>query len=197
MALGPGAVEEYDWPLVMCWSGLHASPRAIDALAYAPGAWVRRVDCGGDIVAIGDKLVCTRRTIVAHADASDVLSSWARWCALQVADLWCCPVIVREWLETGDPALRADALTVISSGSPWPPYAVLAAMDASATMYLSMERTLSARQAVIGAAWTAARDAQATANAANAANAQEDEAWAKAKAAKAAYWEAVDERWRG
>jgi len=53
--------------------------------------------------------VCTQRTIIASADATEELESFARWCALQVAHLWDCSNLVRKYLKTGDQELRADA----------------------------------------------------------------------------------------
>lgn len=37
------------------------------------------------------------------------LREFARWCALQVVDLWGAPQVVRQYLETGNEAARAAA----------------------------------------------------------------------------------------
>lgn len=34
---------------------------------------------------------------------------WARWCARRVLHLWDAPDVVREWVDTGDEALRGEA----------------------------------------------------------------------------------------
>ena len=71
-------------PIVPCQRGLHASVRAIDALEYAPGPVVCRVECSGEIVPHGgDKLACSRRKVLAMADATTLLHEFACWCAEQ------------------------------------------------------------------------------------------------------------------
>jgi len=50
--------------LRMCKTGLHASEHPFDALRYAPGPTLCRVECAGEIVRGDDKLVCTKRRIV-------------------------------------------------------------------------------------------------------------------------------------
>src|SRR5271170_456670 len=57
-----GAVFEVMPPLRPCRHGLRASERALDALGYAPGLWVSRVELDGAIVHRADKLCATRRT---------------------------------------------------------------------------------------------------------------------------------------
>lgn len=99
----------HDEPLVLCNTGLHASVRLIDALQYAPGATLCRVVCSEKIIHSDDKLVASRRTILWRIDLSEILESFARQCALGVAHLWKMPVEVREYLTTGNPALRTTA----------------------------------------------------------------------------------------
>lgn len=95
--------------VVMCASGLHASRRPFDALQYAPGAILCRVECD-DIVQEGsDKLVCLRRRIIARRDATDGLRYFARMQALSVVHLWDAPDVVLDYLMTGDESLRAAA----------------------------------------------------------------------------------------
>jgi len=96
-------------PIEICVSGLHASISVLDALAYAPGPVVHRVLCSGIAEEHSDKFVCTQRTIIASADATEELRSFARWRALQVVHLWDCSDLVRKYLKTGDQKLRADA----------------------------------------------------------------------------------------
>src|SRR4026209_1759419 len=58
----------YTSPLIMCESGLHASKEPFNALQYAPGNTLCLVDCAGKVIKGGDKLVCSRRRIVARMD---------------------------------------------------------------------------------------------------------------------------------
>ena len=104
-----GKTVKHDGPLVLCQSGLHASERLIDALQYAPGPIICRVECGGEIIRGDDKIVCRERRVIAAYDATAELRAFARRCALDVAHLWNMPVIVREYLETGDESKRDAA----------------------------------------------------------------------------------------
>jgi hypothetical protein len=96
-----------------CRSGLHASQHPFDALKYAPGSLLHLVEIEGDIQEHGepvDKVVGRRRKILATIDAGPLLCEFARWCALQVIDLWDAPQIVREYLASGEKSLRAPTL---------------------------------------------------------------------------------------
>jgi hypothetical protein len=63
------------WPTSQ--QGYHASVRAMDALKYAPGPIVCRVELGGVIVEEKDKAVASERTVLAMANASTVLHEFA------------------------------------------------------------------------------------------------------------------------
>jgi hypothetical protein len=98
--------------IVPCKNGLHASPDAFDALQYAPGNLLHRVELDGDITPHGDpvdKFAARKRMIVASIDATGILRLFARRVALDVIDLWDAPPIVKEYLESGDESKRADA----------------------------------------------------------------------------------------
>lgn len=97
---------------VMCESGLHASRKPSQALKYAPGAILCLVECEDIVDEQDDKLVCRRRRIVKRIDATDLMRTFARKCALSVIHLWDAPAIVREYLETGDESKRAAAWAV-------------------------------------------------------------------------------------
>ncbi len=105
----PGQTLTVEPPLVLCSRGLHACIRPLDALRYAPGAVVCRVRVGGTIIRGDDKLVASERTVLWMTDATDTLRAFARWCALDVAQHWDMPPVVRQFLETGDETLRAAA----------------------------------------------------------------------------------------
>ena len=104
-----GELLRHEGPLVMCESGLHASVRIIDALQYANGATICRVQCGGEIEHDDDKLVCNERTILWRIDGTNLLRHFARECASDVSYLWDMPAIVRQYLETGGAPIKASA----------------------------------------------------------------------------------------
>jgi len=100
-----------DGYIQLCSRGLHASERIIDALKFAPGSVICRVELRGDIQESyrRDKLVARERRILWHLNAkvgSRVLHEFSRWAALQVIDLWDAPSVVRDYLETGNESLR-------------------------------------------------------------------------------------------
>ena len=94
---------------VLCEAGLHGSKRIIDALSYAPGPVVWRVELGGDVDIGDDKISATERHYLWGYDATDVLRRFARKCALDVIHLWDAPDVVVRYLKTGDENLRAAA----------------------------------------------------------------------------------------
>ena len=106
-----GVWLEHDGPIEMCQSGLHASLTPWEALVYAPGSVLCRVELGGEIVTGDDKVVASRRRILGRADVTDELRAFARAEALVVSHLWACPDVVRQYLETGDDVLRDAAWT--------------------------------------------------------------------------------------
>lgn len=150
-------------PIVPCQSGLHASVRLIDALQYAPGPTLCRVACSGEIKHDGDKFAATSRTILWRMDATKVLSLFARQCALSLAPLWDMPAVVRQYLETGDEALREAAWAgAWLASSAITTYVVSAAVSAAASA--------ASAAASAAAAWDASERA-ASAIASDAANA--------------------------
>ena len=68
--------------LVMCKWGLHASPRATDALGYAPGPVACYVRLSGEVLEPTaehpDKMCATERTVLAMVDATDLLREFIR-----------------------------------------------------------------------------------------------------------------------
>ncbi len=104
-----GETLVHDGTIAMCQSGLHASVRMIDALRYAPGPTICRVQCKKIAAEHNDKFVCRERTILWRMNVEDVLRDFARRCALDVIHLWNPPEIVLRYLKTGDPEIRAAA----------------------------------------------------------------------------------------
>lgn len=144
-----GETLTVDGVIAPCAHGLHASEHVIDALKYASSrSALCRVTLGGTIMHDADKYVASERTVIAMLSAAEtnaLLREFARWCALQVIDLWDAPPVVRDYLETGDESLRAaasDAAWDAASAAAWD-----AAWDA-------------AWNAAWAAAWDAAWDAQ-------------------------------------
>ena len=160
---------------VLCAYGLHASAKLWDALGYARGDKLAlcRVTLGGDVQHDSDKSVGNERTVVVMLDSDTtekLLRDWGRWCALQVIHLWDAPDVVRQYLETGDEALRDAARDAAWAG-------------AAARAGAAAAARAGARAAAWAGAWAVAGDA----------------AWAAAGAAAgdAAWAAAWDAAWAG
>jgi len=149
----------------MCEYGLHASIDPFDALKYAPGPVICRVELGGTILEQEDKCVASRRTVLWMRDIEKELRLFACWCVRNtplndgrvVWDLLTDErsrnaVVVAERFANGDAtpdelaAARAAALAAALAA------ARAAAMDAALA---------AARAAAMDAAWAAARAADA------------------------------------
>ena len=72
-----GETYHYEGTPVMCESGLHASRKILDALQYARGFIVRRVECWGKAAEDADKLVCKHRKVLWEKDITNVLHEFA------------------------------------------------------------------------------------------------------------------------
>jgi len=179
----------HDGPITPCASGLHASERLIDALAFAPGGVLHRVTLRGNITPHGepvDKLVARERRIdwtLNEIVTGRVMGEFARWCARQVLHLWDAPDVVVRYLETGDESLRAAAWDAAGAAA-WD-----AARDAAGAAAGD-----AAWAAAWDAAWDAARDAAGAAARAAAWDAARDAAGAAARdAARAAARDAAED----
>jgi hypothetical protein len=73
-------------PVRLCERGLHASKRAIDALQYAPGAYVCLVTLSGEVMHGDDKSVASERTVIAAADATRLLFQFSIDCAARAME---------------------------------------------------------------------------------------------------------------
>ena len=93
---------------ILCTQGLHFSLDPFDALQYAPGPMLHKVQYGGVVVMGEDKGVCTERTIIASIDATHMLRKFACDEALRVLPIDA-PDIVRRYLQTQDETLRIAA----------------------------------------------------------------------------------------
>lgn len=174
-----GETLTHDGPIKPRASGLHASRRIIDALDHAPGNLICRVECWGDVIQQGDKLVARNRRILWRVDGEPILRAMARKSALSVIHLWNAPDVVRQYLETGREDLRDAARDVAWAA------AVAAARAAG-------------RDVAWDTSWAAARDAAMAATLTAASAAAADAAWAAARAAarsaaRDVAWDAANE----
>ena len=162
----------------LCERGYHASRSAMDALSYAPGPWVSRVELRGVVADTHDKLAAAERKHLWIADATEALRAFARWCASQVLHLWDAPQVVRDYLATGDENIR-DAARAASRAAGYASRAAAwyAAGDAAGAAW-------AARAAEWAAEWDVARDVAWDAAEAAARAAARDVAWDAAWAAE-------------
>ena len=68
-------------PLTLFSPAFKASERAIDALLYAHGQVVCRVELSGTIIQHSDQVSASHRRVIWMADATQTLREFARWCA--------------------------------------------------------------------------------------------------------------------
>ena len=141
-----GVTLKHKGELSLCESGLHAYVRLMDALQYAPGATICRVEMGGQIIKDDDKMVASERTILWRIDGEQLLREFARRCALDVIHLWKAPEIVARYLKTGDESIRDAA-----GAAAW-----AAAGDAARAAAWAAARA-AAIDAAMAAAWAAQR----------------------------------------
>ena len=95
--------------LRICEKGLHASRTPFQALSFAPGFSLHKVEVREIAAETEAKLVARQRRIIATIDAKDLILSFARKQALSVIHLFDCPPILKKWLETGDESIRKEA----------------------------------------------------------------------------------------
>ena len=107
----------HDGPIVMCLSGLHAGKTPYEALRYAPGPLLHKVNLRGDLTVDTNKVVARSRRIVATIDATNLLRTFARKQALSVIHLWDCPPIMKQYLDTGDASIQSAALSAAESAA--------------------------------------------------------------------------------
>jgi hypothetical protein len=177
--------------LIPCKNGLHASRRIIDALKYAPGPIICRVELSGEIIYDTDKAVARHRKVIWMLDATNVLHEFACRCAEDALALVGNPdpssiaaiQAKRNWMkgkitDKGLVAARAtardaarDAARDVARAAAWDA-AWIAAKDAAwaaakgAARDAEWAARAAAREAEWDAAWSAARDAEWAARAA-------------------------------
>ena len=147
-----GRTYHVDPPLGMCRRGLHGSERLIDALRYAYGTTLCRVEFPGSFARETDRLVATDRRVVAAGDATKVLHLFAcdvAECVLMLTDVndnrcWEALEAKRAWVrgEIDDRAVARSARAAARADSSRIPRV----FDCS-----SMAVTCAARAAMAGA----------------------------------------------
>ena len=181
----------HEGEVIMCTSGLHASEQPYDALQYAPGHILHRVELDDVIDTQDDKVVARRRKIVATIDAAELLHAFARKQALSVIHLWNCPAITKQYLETGDVSMQCAAWSAARSAAQY------AAQNAARSAAGAARSAADAAQSAADAAWSAAHNTARSA--AGADQSAADAAWSAAGAAwrVAQYtaWSAADAAW--
>ena len=160
--------------IVLCENGMHASTRLIDALKYAPGPIICRVDVRGEIVRGDNKIAGRERTVewmiggegLLHRFACRVAENALRRAGVTDERCWNAINTKLKWLrgEATDQELTA------ARSAAW----------AAARAAASDAAWAAARAAARAAAWDAARDA--------AWDAARAAAW---DAARAAAWDAA------
>jgi len=121
-------------PLVLCENGMHASEHALDALSYAPGPVVCRVELLGERLDDADKSCARTRRVLWLADATTILHEFACTMATdalhfaEARSAWVDPraraaiETKRRWLrgEATDAALHASENAAWSAaGAAW------------------------------------------------------------------------------
>ena len=180
-----GVWLKHDGAVILCEEGLHASIHPADALGYAPGETLCLVDVRGRVIHGADKLAASERRIVKRINSTPLLREYARWCALQVVELWDAPDVVRQYLTTGDEGLRyaagaAAESAVRAAAGAAAEYAARAAAGAAAE-YAARAAAGAAEEY---AAWAAARASAESAVRAAAEYAAWATAWAAVRAAE-------------
>jgi len=98
-------------------SGLHMSEHPFDALEYARGPLLHRVEIHGEVERCDKRVVGRRRRILETIDMSPILWAFARWNAAAVLDIWSAPAVVREFILTGNESLRKKSWDAIPSAA--------------------------------------------------------------------------------
>jgi len=169
---------------IPCYHGLHASTRLIDALDYAGGSLLCRVEMGGEIAKDSDKVCAQERTVIWMMDISTILHNFAcneaerAMLAQKTQDPRSMEAIriKRLWIKGKATDAELDAARAASRVSEW------AAANASARFAASAAPSAAARDAS-----SAAASALASASARFAASASASAAeWAAGSAAASA-----------
>ena len=128
-----GKTYTHTGPLVMCDSGYHAGRDITDALYYAPGFTVSRVECSGEMREQSDKLVCRQRKVLWSFDTKKVIIAWARRVATDAVKTVRKTSTDKAWNAWADAWISGKDRTSSSASSA--SAAAAAAFAASAAVY--------------------------------------------------------------
>jgi hypothetical protein len=154
-----GKTHKIKGKIIPCTNGLHASERIIDALGYAPGPIIWKVELSGTVIKEGDKICASSRKYIAGGvDCSEVLRKFTRLCALEIVANWDAPQVVIDYLKTGDEAIRPAARSAAWAAA-WPAARFTAWSEVRPTAWAAA--WAAARFASESAAWSEAEFAVA------------------------------------
>ena len=148
--------------IVLCQNGMHGSKRIIDALQYAPGPILTRVEITGDVVEGDDKIAGRHRKVLWSLDATEILHRFAVQVALDACQkagvtdpsTLAAPQAKLDWLDgkiSDEELVDAWSATCLSAGSD-------GGSDAKWVTRLAAESAAkSATESALSAAWSAAR----------------------------------------
>ena len=99
----------------LCCQGLHGSIKPLNALRYAPGPIIWKVELSGEMDIGDDKISAQNRKYIEGIDGTELLRKFARMCALDVVDK-IKPYtseadydLIVKYLKTGNEDLRSAA----------------------------------------------------------------------------------------
>jgi hypothetical protein len=195
-----GRIDTVEPPIVCCERGLHASRSPLDALRYAPGPIICRVELSGEVDEEADKLAASCRKVLWVADASRTLREWAIWCSeraieavSQLADL---SDLDLKALEAGRRCNKVHHKHLVGEATAEDLKAASSAAHSAAWGAAERAAWGVARSAARSAAWSAAWSAASSAASSAAWSAASSAAWSAASsvawsAASSAAWSAA------
>ena len=183
-----GKTYECEGHIILCKNGMHGSVKVTDALKYAPGPILCRVEIEECLKKGGDKIAGRKRTALAIENVSKILHLFAIDCAeralakaknpdsrsikaLEVKKIWIKGEATDKELK--EARAEAEAAAEEAASAAWAEYAAGEAA-AAATWVASWAAEAWAAEAAWAASWAAAAAAEA-----EAAEAAEAATWAK------------------
>jgi len=152
-----GRTHSVSGDICPCRNGMHGSKRIIDALGYARGNIICRVDITGDIIEDDDKMAGRNRRVIWMRDVTNILHEFACRCAEDALKLVPKPdprsiaaiKAKRDWL---DGKIGGEELIAAERAASW-----VARMSAlKADMKVSTDAAWAATSAAEPIAWYAA-----------------------------------------
>ncbi len=163
-----GKTYRHTGELEMCMRGYHASIDIRDALSYAPGFQVSRVECSGDMVKQSDKLVCRNRKVLWTLEAKAIILKWSMRVAtdaVKIAKKVCTNKAWNAWAELWISGKDRSYAAADAASAAYSAYAYAA----SAAYSAAYSAASAANSAAYSAYAYAAASASAAASAASAA----------------------------